>query len=136
VTAEFNLALKLARFNHGLVARLAQKASELSIRNTLYSGGFHKVMEEIREELRLCLAGSRSIEDFEDWFLPATWDTDDVLASQIRLRLAEHDRGDLDEDELRNMLFAALGEDSFEIVVADTADEAITLPERDLAAVA
>ena len=80
----------------------------------------------------------QSLEAFEDWFLPFGWDMDDALAAQIRLRLAEHDRGDLDEEELRDALFAALGEPSFDVLASATADEAVMLPaaEAELAAVA
>jgi hypothetical protein len=78
--------------------------------------------EQLKAELKRYLAGAQTLEAFEDWFLPSTWAIEDGLAATIRLHLAEYDRGDLDENELQEVLFELLGEDSFTWIVADTED--------------
>lgn len=69
---------------------------------------------EIKSHLLDYLAGRNTLEEFEDWFVPETWDTEDSeaepLAAEVDLRLAEHTSGHLPEDELRRE-FALLAAD-------------------------
>ena len=57
--------------------------------------------------------GRKTAHEFEDWFLPATWDLSNehgaagALANEIRLRMAEHDMGHADDDEYKELLLAA-----------------------------
>jgi hypothetical protein len=66
--------------------------------------------EEIRDWLERYVDCRVSLEEFEDWFLPATWDVSKAnsqaqeMASEIRLYLAEVDRGDRSQDQLRTAL--------------------------------
>jgi hypothetical protein len=62
----------------------------------------------IREQIIRLLEREISLEQFEDWFVPASWNmhldsslSDQELASEIELRLAEHSNGHLSEDQLR-----------------------------------
>jgi len=92
------------------------------------------LQEEVKLELRRYLAGLSTLKAFEDWFWITTWDTDSGLVGQIRLRLAEHDRGDLDEDELKSELFVAASNEPFTMVGTGTANEVVTLESRVLVA--
>ena len=65
----------------------------------------------IREHLADYLRGDSSLDEFQAWFIPATWDLDvtgaeaaQKLTHGIKLRLAEYTNGDLDEQELRRLL--------------------------------
>jgi hypothetical protein len=66
---------------------------------------------EILVMLTNYLSGRISREQFEDWFIPATWDASGIedpdtlrLVRRIKLRLAEFLNGDWSEDELRDNL--------------------------------
>jgi hypothetical protein len=68
--------------------------------------------QELRDQLSRLLSGQASLEDFEDWFLPTTWDlsVDEdpdayYLAGEVRLCLAEYDRGDRTEHEVEVILY-------------------------------
>ena len=65
--------------------------------------------ERLRHELIKYLAGMQTLSQFEAWFLPTTWNVPSAFSASIMLHLAEHDRGDLDEDELAERLYALLG---------------------------
>jgi hypothetical protein len=69
------------------------------------------VADEIRVQLQKYLSGAMSLDEFEDWFLPSHWEDDSPMAHQIRLRLMEHDRGDLNCEEVARFLFQLIGED-------------------------
>lgn len=65
----------------------------------------------IRERLAAYLAQECSLQEFEDWFFPETWDVDQAgdlaltnLVYGIKLRLAEFSNGDWTENELRSLL--------------------------------
>ena len=67
--------------------------------------------EEILRHIRDYLDGTSSRIEFENWFLPATWNLSEekepaahALSAQVYLALAEFDNGDLDEAELRERL--------------------------------
>ncbi len=67
--------------------------------------------EQIRAELRRYLAGEITWRQFDEWFVPATWDIDPnadpeaiALTGQILGRTAEHQHGDWTKDELRKHL--------------------------------
>jgi hypothetical protein len=89
--------------------------------------GFMMIQDaEVREKLRLFIAGKLTLEAFEDWFLPHAWDSTSDLTAEVRLRLAEHDREDLTEAELVQTLYRGLSDGPFELVVSDTANEDVT----------
>ena len=63
------------------------------------------------------IRGSMSLDAFEQWLIPATWDVEKVgntalidLVSQIKLRLAEFSNGHWTEKELREQLLKLVGE--------------------------
>src|SRR5215467_6938192 len=63
---------------------------------------------DIRERLAHYLAGDSTLERFQDWFVPATWNVAKSgpqgaarLAYAIDLRLAEYSNGDWLESELQ-----------------------------------
>jgi len=63
---------------------------------------------ELRQELARYLKGQCTLKDFEDWFVPRSWNIDQNsnpslhnLVSQIELSLAEFGNGDWTEEELR-----------------------------------
>ena len=63
---------------------------------------------ELRQELSRYLKGQCTLKDFEDWFVPRSWnfnqDTNpslQKLVSQIELSIAEFSNGDWTEKELR-----------------------------------
>jgi hypothetical protein len=60
---------------------------------------------EIREALQDVLLGEVSLAQFREWLAKETWelepgDNATVLANRIKLKLAEHTSGDLDDEEL------------------------------------
>lgn len=66
---------------------------------------------EIRNWLVRYLAQEISLKEFEDWFVPATWDVEKSknpfavqTAQEIDLRLAEFSNGHITEDELKTLL--------------------------------
>ena len=66
---------------------------------------------QIRGRLSRYLSGQGSLEEFDTWFTPATWDVErqgdqeaEVLADEIMLRLAEFSRGHWTEAELKARL--------------------------------
>lgn len=66
---------------------------------------------EIREQLARYLANEISLEEFQGWFVPATWNVEQTnnpiaaeLAHEIELRLAEFSNGHWTEDDLRSLL--------------------------------
>jgi len=68
---------------------------------------------EIREKLSQYLKGAISLREFEDWFLPKTWNIHYLgdqsaqhLAYEIGLLLAEFSNRDWTENELRQQLQA------------------------------
>lgn len=65
------------------------------------------LVPEISGRLSSYVAGQTSLEAFDQWFVPTTWDVDEVndpiayqLSGEIYLLLAEYTRGDRSEDEL------------------------------------
>lgn len=69
--------------------------------------------QQIRARLAQYLAGDISLEDFEGWLTPASWELEEpgaaaaeALASAIMLKLAEFSNGDWTEEELRDALGA------------------------------
>jgi len=70
---------------------------------------------EFRDQLRRYLSGDLSLAEFEDWFVPRTWNIHQVgdpgladLAYEIDLRLAEYSNGHRTENDLKEVLGAAL----------------------------
>lgn len=63
---------------------------------------------EIRDRLVQYLARDITLREFQEWFVPTTWNLDEStdssaadLAADIELRLAEYTGGHLDEAEVR-----------------------------------
>ena len=63
---------------------------------------------ELRQELARYLNGQYTLKDFEDWFVPRSWNFNQntnpslqKLVSQIELSLAEYGNGDWTENQLR-----------------------------------
>jgi len=73
------------------------------------------MIEQVPEQLQAYLASETTLEEFENWFHPATWSVrpDDTRVgsevSEMRLDLAEFDRGDRSEAELKAELRQLLG---------------------------
>jgi hypothetical protein len=70
---------------------------------------------EIRENVGRLLFGDISLEQFEDWFVPATWDAHkagdpeaESLADDIEMNLSEYTGGQLSEEQLRARLAGAV----------------------------
>ena len=68
------------------------------------------VSMKIREELGKYLSGEISLQEFQDWFVPETWDIHKSgdqegieLAREVELRLAEYTNGHRTESELKQM---------------------------------
>jgi len=66
---------------------------------------------KIRDKLASYLLGEVSLEDFKDWFVPASWNVDHSnnraainMVYEIELRLAEYSNGYWSEDELKQLL--------------------------------
>ena len=69
------------------------------------------MLETIHRWLKRFLDSEISLSEFQQWFVPATWDVDDLeseeaqeFASEIALRLAEYTSGHLSESELQSEL--------------------------------
>jgi hypothetical protein len=65
---------------------------------------------EIRDKLGRYLLGKISLEDFKDWFVPASWNVDHSnnqaainMVYEIELRLAEYSNGYWSENELQQL---------------------------------
>lgn len=65
----------------------------------------------IRDHLGDYVAGKTSLREFDEWFIPETWDVDRSgdqplidLTYEIILRLAEYSNGDCSETELKRLL--------------------------------
>jgi len=84
---------------------------------------------EIHGKLAGYLSGNITLEDFEDWFVPSSWNSreaDDLeawtLLSSIELRLSEYSSGHLTEEELRKELESlSMGSDQTQGPVCDSA---------------
>lgn len=66
---------------------------------------------EIRDKLAKYLSSEISLRQFQEWFVPATWDIQDSqpahildLAYSIQLKLAEYTSNHLTENDLRRAL--------------------------------
>jgi hypothetical protein len=71
------------------------------------------IAPEIRSRLADWLAGRQSLDEFEDWFVAATWDVHksgdseaEALTDEIELRLSEYTDGVLSPEDLRRELSA------------------------------
>jgi hypothetical protein len=71
------------------------------------------MLPRILEAVDKYVHGSITLLEFEEWFIPAAWNISgqvgnqapvEALAGEIWLRIAEHDRGHLPEDEMRKLL--------------------------------
>lgn len=103
----------------------------------------HSLALEIQERLISHLTGDLTLLEFQDWLVGATWDVEGQndpkateLTYEIKLALAEHSRGDINEIELRDRLrefvdttiLATGGGDSDGLVLAfDTTSKLITV---------
>jgi hypothetical protein len=69
----------------------------------------------IREQVGSFLSGNLTLPQFQDWLVANTWDIEEHgdshatdLTYEIKLALAEHSRGDITGDELRNRMSQAV----------------------------
>ena len=69
------------------------------------------LLSELQQHLLNYLNGQTTLRQFEEWFVPATWDVQDTDNPQlietrnaIDARIAEYTNGDWSEGELRNFL--------------------------------
>jgi hypothetical protein len=69
----------------------------------------------IRERVNSFLAGDLTLLQFQDWLVANTWDVEEQgdphatdLTYEIKLALAEHSRGDISGDELRDRMSKAV----------------------------
>jgi hypothetical protein len=70
---------------------------------------------EIRDWVAKLLFGGVSFEEFEDWFVPATWDAHkaghteaESLTDEIEMDLSEYTIGQLSPEQLRSRLAGAV----------------------------
>ncbi len=82
---------------------------------------------QIREHLASYLAGSESLDDFEDWLVATSWnmhrDSSEIaqhLVNEIELRLSEYSDGHLSDRALRRELSEILNNKSVDIDVETT----------------
>ena len=66
---------------------------------------------DIRDRLSRYVEGETSLQAFDEWFVPATWNVDQTddqeaigLTYEVILRLAEFSNGDCTEPELKALL--------------------------------
>lgn len=71
----------------------------------------NSIIREIRERLGEYIAGQVNLREFEDWFIPRSWNIEkagssdaEKLAGEIELRLAELSDGHWTEDEMKDLL--------------------------------
>lgn len=86
---------------------------------------------QIREHLANYLAGSESLDSFEDWLVEQSWNMHrdssegaQDLVNQIELRLSEHSDGNLSEDKLKRELHQFL--ENFSITVEEWEEVRVT----------
>ena len=83
---------------------------------------------EIRQRLSMWLDGEISRAQFEDWFVPATWDVHksgdanlEKLVDEIELYLSEYSDGYLSKQQLRDAMVSILSKfSSHQVVVFAT----------------
>lgn len=71
----------------------------------------HSLDVQIRYKLMSYLLGEISLQSFEDWFVPSSWNVDQSknqdainMVYEIELRLAEFSNGHRSEEELKDFL--------------------------------
>jgi hypothetical protein len=69
----------------------------------------------IREQVNSFLSGNLTLPQFQEWLVANTWDVEDHgdahatdVTYEIKLALAEHSRGDISGDELRDRMSEAV----------------------------
>jgi hypothetical protein len=70
---------------------------------------------QVRAELAKWVGGQVSLSEFEDWFVPATWDIQGSaelvnLVNEIELRISEYSSGEFSKQELRDQMRKLLGD--------------------------
>ena len=70
---------------------------------------------DIRERVNSFLSGDLTLPQFQEWLVANTWDVEEHgdfpvtdLTYEIKLALAEHSRGDISQDELRERMRQAV----------------------------
>ena len=91
---------------------------------------------EVRQKLELVAMNGLSLDSFEDWFVPNSWNVHSdsspeaiELVSSIHLLLSERDDRILKESDLRRELLSLL-EDRIRYVRIDFFDASLGRPER------
>jgi hypothetical protein len=69
----------------------------------------------IREQVNSFLSGNLTLPQFQEWLVANTWDVEERgdahatdVTYEIKLALAEHSRGDISGDELRDRMGEAV----------------------------
>jgi hypothetical protein len=69
----------------------------------------------IREQVTSFLSGNLTLPQFQEWLVANTWDVEEHgdahatdVTYEIKLALAEHSRGDISGDELRDRMSEAV----------------------------
>jgi hypothetical protein len=70
---------------------------------------------DIRERVNSFLSGNLTLAQFQDWLVANTWDVEEHgdphatdVTYEIKLALAEHSRGDISGNELRDRMSEAV----------------------------
>lgn len=69
--------------------------------------------QELKDRLVGYLAGKETLQSFQEWFIPASWESDDPLAASVELHLAEFTNGHIDESELKELIGLAMPKPSW-----------------------
>ena len=99
-------------------------------------------VHQIRLRLADWISGKVSLADFEDWFVPATWNIqkagdEDVesLVDEIELNLSEYSGGYLSKQQLRDVMISTLASISPISVIDWQPVDAIRVPAQSLSMV-
>jgi hypothetical protein len=86
---------------------------------------------EIRARIAACVLREASLDDFEDWFVAATWNVQQTgsrelqnLVYTVEAKLAEHSGGHIDEPTLRKSLGEMVMEHAT-VIAFDVPEEAV-----------
>jgi hypothetical protein len=97
---------------------------------------------QIRERLADWINGKTSLIEFEDWFIPATWnihqsgDKDaENMVDEIELNLSEYSGGYISQIELRDAMRSLLADTSTTLVIKWARPDSFRLPALGLLAV-
>jgi hypothetical protein len=91
-------------------------------------------VHQIRERLASWLSGNISLAEFEDWFVPETWNMHkfndreaESLVDDIELSLSEYSGGYLSREQLLDAMRSVLASGSPNYVIGATADRSASV---------